>query len=391
MTNSTHFTTQSIHAGTTPDPTTGAIITPIYQTTTFVQQAVGQDKGFTYSRTGNPTVAALEARLGALEGGLAACCFATGMAATTALALAVLKAGDHVVLSDVVYGGTSRLFRQVLEKFGVHSHFVDTSNLAALATALQSPTRLLFLETPANPTLKLTDLTAACKLGKEAGAIVAVDNTFLTAALQKPFVHGADVVVYSTTKYIEGHNSTVGGALIVQDAKLHEDIVFIKGTAGCTQSPFDSWLTLRGIKTLSLRINQHSANALVVATFLESHPAVANVYYPGLPSFKQYQLACRQQASGGGMLSFDLHGGSQVAIDLMNALQLCALAENLGSVETLVTHPASMTHASVPEEERHRLGISEGLVRLSVGLEDATDIIADLTQALNVATAKEVR
>jgi len=361
-------------------------LTPIYQSTTYVQPAVGQDKGFTYSRCANPTVAALEKRLTALEGGVGTSCFATGMAATTALALTVLNAGDHVVLSDVVYGGTFRLFKQVFERFGVRCSFVDTADLDALQAALKQPTRLLFLETPANPTLKLTDLSAATALGHQAGALVAVDNTFLTAALQRPFETGADVVVYSTTKYIEGHNATVGGALISRDPALAEAIAFVKGTSGGTQAPFEAWLTLRGLKTLDLRVRQHSRNALAVAQFLEDHAAVRRVWYPGLRSFPQHDLACRQQEAGGGMLSFEVHGGTEAGIRLMNSLQLCSLAENLGAVETLVTHPASMTHACIPPEVREPLGISDGLVRLSVGLEDPSDVCADLDRALS-ATA----
>jgi cystathionine beta-lyase/cystathionine gamma-synthase len=390
----THYSTQAIHAGPGPDPATGALLTPIHQSTTYLQDGIGRDRGFTYTRTGNPTVAALEERLGALENGvnsldadgpvttLPAIACSTGMAATTTLFLATLRSGDRVVISDVVYGGTVRVLQQVLNSFQIEAEFVDTADLVALEAALQKPTRLVFLETPANPTLKLTDLSAACKLAKAAGALVAVDNTFLTSAVQKPLDLGADVVVYSTTKYIEGHNSTVGGALITRDVDLDERLRFVKGTAGTTQAPWEAWLTLRGLKTLPLRLEKHSSNALEVAEFLETHPAVKSVSYPFLPSFPQYQLAQQQQSSGGGMVSFELHDGLEGGKEFLRHLKLFALAENLGAVESLVTHPATMTHGSVPVEQRHAAGISDGLIRLSVGLEASQDLIAELDWAL---------
>jgi len=382
------FRTRSIHAGLEPDPTTGAILTPIHQSTTFVQEAVGVDKGFTYTRSGNPTVAALERNLGALEGAGPAVSFATGMAALTALCHGLLRAGDRVVVSDVVYGGTVRLLRQVFAPFGIRAVFVDTSDSAALEVALREETRLVLVESPANPTLKLTDLRVAAGLAHDAGALLAVDNTFLTPALQRPLDLGADISVYSTTKHIEGHNSTVGGALIARDAALLERFRFIQNATGCAQSPFEAWLTLRGIKTLSLRIEQHSRNALEVAHFLEGHPSVARVWYPGLESFPQYELACEQQSSAGGLLAFELTGGVDAGIELMNTVELCSLAENLGAVETLITHPASMTHADVPAAERAAAGITDGLVRLSVGLEDPIDIIRDLEVALQSGGAR---
>jgi cystathionine beta-lyase/cystathionine gamma-synthase len=378
----TQYSTLAIHAGPGPDEATGALLTPIHQSTTFKQDGIGQDRGFTYSRTGNPTVRALEERLGALENALPATAYATGMAATTTLFLSVLRAGDRVVVSDVVYGGTVRVLQEVLHSFGVEAEFVDTADLKQLADALRKPTRLVFLETPANPTLKLTDIEGAAKLAKAAGALVAVDNTFLTSALQQPLDLGADVVVYSTTKYIEGHNSTVGGALLTRDEELNERIRFVKGTAGTTQAPWESWLTLRGLKTLPLRLQKHSENALHVAQYLETHPEVAQVYYPYLPSFPQYELAQRQQSSGGGMVSFELNGGLDAGKQFLSGLKLFTLAENLGAVESLVTHPATMTHASVPMEQRHAAGISDGLIRLSVGLEGEQDLIADLDWAL---------
>ncbi|MCG8554875.1 MAG: PLP-dependent aspartate aminotransferase family protein [Proteobacteria bacterium] len=376
------FCTRSIHGGLGPDPGTGAILTPIHQSTTFVQAAVGVDKGFTYSRSGNPTVAALERNLGALEHAPAAASFATGMAAITALALSTLRAGDRVLLSDVVYGGTLRLLRDVLAPFGVSHQVVDSSDSLALREALKQPTRLVVVESPANPTLKLTDLRAAAAAAHDSGALLAVDNTVLTAALQRPFELGADVVVYSTTKFIEGHNTTVGGALLSRDQALLDRFRFVQNAVGFAQAPFEAWLTLRGIKTLELRVRQHSYNALRVARFLESHPAVARIWYPGLPSFPQYELAQAQQDAGGGLLAFELVGGAPAGRLLMERVKLCSLAENLGAVETLITHPATMTHSDIPPAQRQAVGISDGLVRLSVGLEDPDDIVADLTRAL---------
>jgi cystathionine beta-lyase/cystathionine gamma-synthase len=377
------FETLALHAGTPPDPTTGAMLTPIYQTTTYRQEAVGRDKGFTYSRSANPTVSALERRLAALEGVENATCYGTGLAATIALCLALLRSGDRVVVSQAVYGGTVRLFRQVLAQFGVAAEFIDTANVEALAESLRKPTRFVFIETPANPTLKLTDIASAKTLCKQVGALLIVDNTLLTPALQRPFSLGADVVLHSTTKFIDGHNATVGGALITGDPDLHERFVFTRNAIGAIQSPFPAWLTLQGVKTLPLRMAQHSANALRVAHFLTAHPRVAEVSYPGLESFPQFELAQRQQSSGGALIAFEVEGGVAAGIRLMNSVRLCALAENLGAAETIITHPASMTHADVPPDQRAAAGITDGLVRLSVGLENADDLIADLDQALS--------
>jgi cystathionine beta-lyase/cystathionine gamma-synthase len=376
------FSTCSIHAGVTPDPTTGAILTPIYQSATYVQDAIGQHKGYTYSRSANPTVTALEKKLGLLEGIPSSICFSTGMAATTALCLALLKSGDHIVCSDVVYGGTVRLIRQILHKFNVTASFVDSSDVLKVRAAIQDNTRFIFIETPANPTLKLTNIAAISAIAKAKNLLLVVDNTFLTAALQKPFTLGADIVLYSTTKYIDGHNATVGGALLAKDSALTEQFFFTRNALGSIQSPFDAWLTLQGIKTLELRLKQHSANALSVAKFLETHHFIENVTYPGLESFSQFELAKTQQLGNGGMLAFEVKGGYQNAIKVMNAVQLCSLAENLGSIETLITHPASMTHGPIPIEERNAIGIYDGLIRLSVGLEDPNDICADLKNAL---------
>ena len=374
--------TQALHAGTAPDPATGAILTPIYQSTTYVQEAVGVHKGFTYSRSGNPTVAALERRLAALEGAEHATCYGTGLAATTALALGTLQAGDRAVLSDVVYGGTVRLFQQVLSKFGVEAEFVDASDPIELEEALRRPARLLFLETPANPTLKLVDVELAAELGHAAGALVVVDNTLMTPVLQRPLDLGADVALHSTTKFIEGHNATVGGALITRSAEIHERLAFLRNAIGAIQSPFNAWLTLQGVKTLPLRMERHSANALRVARFLEQHPRVTKIFYPGLDSFPQRELALRQQRSGGALLAFEVEGGTEAGVRVLNHARLCALAENLGAAETIITHPASMTHAAVPVEQRLATGITDGLIRLSVGLENPDDIIDDLRRAL---------
>jgi cystathionine beta-lyase/cystathionine gamma-synthase len=378
-----NFDTLALHAGIVPDPTTGAILPPIYQTTTYRQEAVGRDKGFTYSRSANPTVSALERRLAALEGAEFCTGYGTGLAATTALALALLRAGDRVIVSQAVYGGTVRLFQQMLGKFGVEAEFVDTSDGQALTNALSRPTRFVFIETPANPTLKVTDISLAARLAKNAGALLIVDNTLLTPALQRPFDLGADVVLHSTTKFIEGHNATVGGALITRDAGLQEQFYFARNATGAIQSPFPAWLTLQGIKTLGLRMTRHSENALCVAKFLSAHDRVAKVIYPGLESFPQFELAQRQQRNGGAMIAFELGGGVEAGIRLMNSVRLCALAENLGAAETLITHPASMTHADVPRAQREAAGITDGLVRLSVGLEDPRDIINDLSRALS--------
>ncbi|HET6888421.1 MAG TPA: PLP-dependent aspartate aminotransferase family protein [Candidatus Udaeobacter sp.] len=377
------FETLALHAGTTADPVTGAMLTPIYQTTTYRQEAVGKDKGFKYSRSGNPTVSALERRLAAIEGAEFATCYSTGLAATSALFLALLKSGDRVVSSQAVYGGTVRLLRQTLAPFGVQTEFVDTSNEDAFAKALLRPTRLVFIETPANPTLKLTDIGLASSLAKKAGALLAVDNTLLTPALQRPFDLGANIVLHSTTKFIEGHNATVGGALITRDASLHEQFLFTRNTIGAIQSPFAAWLTLQGVKTLPLRMARHCENAGRIARFLESHPRITRLVYPGLESFPQFELARRQQNDGGALIAFEVEGGVDAGVRLMNSVRLCALAENLGAAETIITHPVSMTHDAVPPEQRAAAGITDGLVRLSVGLENPDDIIADLEQALD--------
>ena len=378
------FSTKQIHAGVEPDAETGSILTPIYQSTTFVQPSVDEylSKGYSYSRSGNPTVRALERKLAVLEEGFDCTCYATGMAAIQVVMQACLNAGDHAIISDVAYGGTYRLSTKVFSRFGVEFSFVNTADEAAVEAAVRPNTRLILTETPANPNLKLTDIQAVSEIARARGIPHAVDNTFLTPFYQQPLALGADISIHSTTKYFDGHNATVGGAVIAATEALDEAIRFIQNASGVIMSPWVAWLTLQGIKTLSIRMERQSANALAIAKYLESHPKVSQVAYPGLLSFPQHDLA-RQQATGfGAMLWFDVQGGVSAGKRLMDSVRLCTLAENLGSVETLVTHPVTMTHADVEKAERERVGISDGLVRLSVGLEDVEDLIADLDQAL---------
>jgi cystathionine beta-lyase/cystathionine gamma-synthase len=379
------FRTKQIHAGVTPDPTTGAILTPIHQSTTFVQPSVDEymATGYSYSRSGNPTVRAMELKVAALEGGVDAAAFSTGMAATNAVMMAMLNAGDHVVFSDVVYGGTYRLATQVYRRFGVECQFVDTSDPANVAAAIGTNTKLVFTETPANPTLKLTDIAAVSQITSERGIPHCVDNTFLTPYYQRPFELGADLIVHSTTKYFDGHNATVGGAVVASSADLQERIKFIQNSTGSTMSPQVAWLTLQGTKTLSERLDRQSDNAMKVARFLEKHPRVSKVAYPGLESFPQHELATRQASGFGAMAWFEVRGGVEAGKKLMGLVEIWTLAENLGSVESLITHPVTMTHAAIDPEERLRIGISDGLVRLSVGMEDPEDLIEDLGQALD--------
>jgi len=379
------FTTKQVHAGVRPDPITGSILTPVFQTTTFVQESVDKylAKGFSYTRSGNPTVAALEEKLTVLENGAATTCYATGMAAIQAVIQATLSAGDHAIISDVAYGGTYRLCTTVYARFGVQFSFVDTANPAAVRAAVRDNTKLILTETPANPTLKLTDIRAISDIARERGIVHAVDNTFLTPYYQRPLELGAHASIHSTTKYFDGHNATVGGAVVTDTPELNAKIRYVMNAAGVIMSPWVAWLTLQGTKTLSIRLDRQSANAQQIAEFLESHPKVTTVRYPGLKSFPQHELA-RSQASGfGAMLWFEVEGGVRAGKKLMDSVRLCTLAENLGSVETLITHPVTMTHADVEEAERKRVGITDGLVRLSVGLEDPEDLIADLKTALD--------
>ncbi|MBI2078603.1 MAG: PLP-dependent transferase [Euryarchaeota archaeon] len=382
------FETDAIRAGYDPESTYGALLPPIYQTTTYLQAGPNETKGYSYSRSGNPTVTFLEKRLGALEGAKQpALCFATGMAALTCLGTALLKQGEKVVIGDAVYGGTVRLYNNTFEKFGVQVQYVDTSDLAATKKAITKGTRLVILETPANPTLKVTDIRAVCDVARAQGALVAVDNTFLTAYYQRPLALGADLVVYSTTKYIEGHNATTGGAIVTNDAKLYERIKFDQNALGIILSPFEAWLTLQGLKTLPLRLERHSKNAQAVAEWLERDPRVARVNYPGLKRFAGHAASVKQATGHAGMLSFELKAGFETAKRLMQSVRLVSLAENLGAVESIITHPASMTHASMPADLRAKAGITDGLVRISVGLEHIDDLLADLGQAFDAAHA----
>jgi cystathionine gamma-lyase len=378
------FTTKQIHSGVEPDPVTGAINTPIYQTTTYVQPSVDEylSKGYSYSRSQNPTVRALERKLADLEGGADATCYGTGMSAVNSLFMAFLNAGDHCIISDVAYGGTYRLATKIFSRFGVDFSFVNTADPTAVEAALRDNTRMVLTETPANPTLKLTDLAAISRLTRPRGIPHAVDNTFLTPYYQRPLELGADLVVYSTTKYFDGHNATVGGAVVAGTPEHDEQLRFVQNATGAIMSPQVAFLTLQGCKTLSVRLERQCANAQAIAEFLQAHPQVEQVCYPGLESFPQAELARRQASGFGAMLWFEVKGGLAAGKRLMDRIELWSLAENLGSVESLITHPVTMTHADVEEAERQRVGIIDGLVRLSVGLEDADDLIAALKEAL---------
>ncbi len=381
------FRTKQIHAGVRPDPSTGSILTPIHQSTTFVQPSIDDymATGYSYSRSANPTVRAWEEKIAILEDGNDAAAFATGMAAINAVFLTFLNAGNHAVVSDVAYGGTYRLATTVFSRFGVEFSFVDTADQDAVAAAVRDDTRLILTETPANPTLKYTDIAAVSEIANAHRIPHAVDNTFLTPYYQRPFDLGADLSIHSTTKYLDGHNATVGGSVVSATAELHEQVAYIQNATGSIMSPQVAWLTLQGVKTLSERMDRQSDNALQIARFLEAHPKVTVVRYPGLESFPQHDLATRQASGFGAMIWFEMVGGVAAGKRLMGTLDLWALAENLGSVESLVTHPVTMTHADVGEAERARVGITDSMVRLSVGLEDAIDLVEDLSQALERA------
>jgi cystathionine gamma-lyase/cystathionine beta-lyase/cystathionine gamma-lyase/homocysteine desulfhydrase len=374
------FTTVCIHAGQEPDASTGAIITPIYQTSTYVQEALGRHKGYEYGRTQNPTRSALEANIAAIENGRAAFAFASGMAATSAV-MTLLEAGDHVVVTDNTYGGTYRLFENVLRKYRLDFTYVDTSDLHAIGAAIRPETRMLFLETPTNPVLRLTDLTAACEIAHARGVAVVVDNTFASPAVQRPIDFGADIVVHSTTKFLNGHSDSVGGIVVAVRDDHVEWLRFVQNAEGAILGPMDAWLVLRGTKTLPLRMERHNSNAQVLAAYLAAHPKVSRVHYPGLSTHPQHALACRQMRGFGGLIAFEL-GSLERARTLLNSVRLMALAESLGGVETLISHPASMTHASIPPERRLQIGLTEDMVRVSVGIEDVEDLKEDLDQAL---------
>jgi cystathionine gamma-lyase/cystathionine beta-lyase/cystathionine gamma-lyase/homocysteine desulfhydrase len=378
----TGFATKAIHAGQEPDPATGAVSVPIYQTSTYAQDGLGRHKGFEYARTQNPTRTALEKNLAALENGRYGFAFASGMAATNAVAT-LLNAGDHVIVSDNTYGGTYRLFDKVWKRFGLEFSYVDAREPQAVEDAARAETRMVFIETPTNPVMSLVDIEAVSEITRRRGIRLVVDNTFMSPYFQRPLDLGADIVVHSTTKYLNGHSDSIGGAVILNDEEDARAVAFIQNAAGAILSPMDSWLVMRGTKTLAVRMRQHDENGRVIAQFLSEHPKVKQIYYPGLKSHPQHELARRQMTGFGGMISFET-GSLENARRVLEGVRLCTLGESLGGVETLISHPATMTHASVPEPERNRLGITDGLVRISVGIEDAEDIMADLDQALGM-------
>ncbi len=373
------FSTDCIHAGQEPEPHTGAVTIPIYQTSTYVQPELGRNKGYEYARTRNPTRSALEANLAALERGRHGHCFASGMSAIDAV-FRMLKSGDHVVAGENMYGGSYRLFRRVLEGFGLQFTYVDTSKIDAVQTAMRPETKILFLETPTNPMMTITDIAGCADVARKAGVLTVVDNTFCSPYLQRPIELGADIVVHSTTKFLNGHSDSVGGAVISNSDEVAEKIGFLQNAVGAILSPFDSWLVLRGIKTLGVRMKRHEENGQAMANYLAHHAKVKKVNYPGLPDHPQHELAKRQMDGFGSMISFEL-GSKENAKAFLDRVRLCSLAESLGGVETLISHPESMTHASVPVEDRMRLGITPGLVRISVGIEDIEDLIADVENA----------
>ena len=374
------FATTAIHVGSEPDEATGAVTVPIYQTSTYAQESLGKHKGYEYARTQNPTRSALERNIAALEGARFGFAFASGMAAIDAT-LRLVKKDEHVVVSDNTYGGTARLFNRILSNYGVTFDYVDTSEPLNVEAAIKPNTKMVFVETPTNPIMTVTDLKEVSEIAHRAGARVVCDNTFMSPYLQRPLEFGCDIVVHSTTKYLNGHSDGVGGVVVLNDEQDAEWIAFVQNSAGAILSPFDSWLVMRGTKTLALRMEQHDKSGRAVAAFLEEHPKVQKVYYPGSASHPQHALARRQQHGFGGMVAFDV-GSLEAARTVLESVKLCTLAESLGGVETLISHPATMTHASVDEAKRRRLGITDGMVRISVGIEDTDDIIADLDQAL---------
>ncbi|HEY6805947.1 MAG TPA: PLP-dependent aspartate aminotransferase family protein [Pyrinomonadaceae bacterium] len=375
------FATTAIHTGSEPDEATGSVTVPIYQTSTYAQEALGKHKGYEYARTQNPTRSAVERNIAALEGARFGFAFASGMAAIDAT-LKLVKAGEHVIVSDNTYGGTARLFTKILANYNIEFDFVDTSDPLNVEAAIKENTKMVFLETPTNPVMIVTDLKAVSEIAHRVGARVVCDNTFMSPYLQRPLEFGVDIVVHSTTKYLNGHSDGVGGMVVLNDEQDANWIAFVQNSAGAILSPFDSWLVMRGTKTLALRMQQHDKSGRAVAAFLEEHPKVKKIYYPGSASHPQHALAQRQQHGFGGMVAFDV-GSLEAAKTVLESVELCTLAESLGGVETLISHPATMTHASVDAEKRERLGITDGLVRISVGIEDTDDIIADIDQALD--------
>ena len=378
------FDTKVVRGSSKPDPTTGSIVPPLHQTATYVLEEIGKDKGFDYTRAANPTRELLEEHLSKIEDAKYGVCFSSGMSAVDAC-LKLLKSGDHVVCSDDVYGGVSRHFNQVLVNYDIEFTYVNSSNSEEVQNAVKSNTKMLWIETPTNPLLKITDLKAMNKIAKDNNLIYGVDSTFSTPVFLRPLEFGADIAMHSTTKYLSGHNQIIGGAILTNDQKIFDKMKFIQKTIGAVPSPFDCWLTMLGLRTLHLRMKRHAENAQAVAEFLEEHPKVSKVIYPGLTSDSGHLIAKEQMDGYSGMISFELSGGIPAGKHVMNNVKLCFLAESLGAVETMITHPATMTHAEVPEEERHARGLTDGLVRLSIGIEDKQDIIDDLKQALENA------
>jgi cystathionine gamma-lyase len=378
---SVKFSTKAIHAGQEPDPTTGAIMTPIYQTSTFAQAGIGEHKGYEYARTGNPTRTALEQCLAALENGQYGLAFASGLAAESAV-LNLLSSGDHMVSCDDLYGGTYRIFERIMNRYQVQTSYVTAGNIEAYEQAIRPNTKLIWLETPTNPLLRLVDIRAVAEIAHRHNILLVVDNTFSSPYFQKPLDLGADIVLHSTTKYINGHSDVIGGAIVMNDQKVYEDLKFHQNAAGGVPGPFDSWLTLRGLKTLAVRMRQHEENARGVARFLQEHPRVEDVYYPGLASHPDHELAKRQMSGFGGMVSFQFRGKLADVDQVVRRLKIFTFAESLGGVESLVCHPASMTHGSIPQEIREARGVNDTLLRLSIGIEDIEDLLADLEQAL---------
>jgi len=376
------FATKAIHAGVEPDPTTGAIMTPIYQTSTYVQESPGKHKGYEYSRTHNPTRTALQNALAALENGKHGICYASGLAATDAV-LKLFKPGDEIIATNDIYGGTYRIMKKIYEPFGLIFHFIDMSDISEIEKVVSKKTKMIWVETPTNPLLNIIDIEAVTRLCKSKEILSVVDNTFASPYLQNPLDQGADIVMHSVTKYLGGHSDTVMGALIVNDDELAKQLTFIQNASGAVPGPQDCFLVLRGIKTLHIRMQRHCENARVVSMWLEDHPKVGKVYYPGLPSHDGHLLASRQMRGYGGIISFELKGDDYAqAVRVMENLEVFSLGESLGGVESLCTHPASMTHASIPKEEREKTGLKDTLIRLSVGIEDVEDLIADLEQAI---------
>jgi cystathionine gamma-lyase len=376
------FGTKAVHAGVEPDPSTGAIMTPIYQTSTYVQESPAKHKGYAYARGANPTRNSLQKSIAALENGKYGICFSSGMGATDAV-IKLLSPGDEVITSNDLYGGSYRMFKKIYEKFGIKFHFIDLTKSANISAYLNPKTKLMWIETPSNPLMSIIDIKACVDIAKKHNVIVAVDNTFASPYLQNPLDLGADIVMHSVTKYLGGHSDVIMGALVINDEKLQQELAFIANSCGAVPGPQDSFLVLRGIKTLHLRMERHCSNGKKIAEFLKAHPKVGHVYWPGFPDHPNHEIAKKQMRDFGGMLSFTLKNDSlEVATKLMESVELFSLAESLGGVESLINHPASMTHASIPKEERIKNGLSDSLIRLSIGVEDAEDLIADLNMAL---------